>query len=164
MRNASPLKSSYFSTQVPFGAACTIWSGSAAHTAFSCLKSMSRRQGSFKHWRCTQRRGILNRWQAISSRKFKRISRKRCAVQRSKDPPIGCTDDVQTSPQQIPFSPLIPACHWSRARSAPALLRRTGWPPAAPRLRRGLRAAYPPAGMPPAGSPPGKAPDPPPAR
>ena len=50
-------------------------------------------------------------WQAILSRESGRISRKNCAVQRSKGPPIGLVDMFQTSPK-------APVCRDRRPRAA----------------------------------------------
>ena len=50
-------------------------------------------------------------WQAIFSRESGRISRKNCAVQRSKGPPIGPVDMFQTGPK-------APVCRDRRPRAA----------------------------------------------
>ena len=50
-------------------------------------------------------------WQAFFSRESGRISRKNCAVQRSKGPPIGLVDMFQTSPK-------APVCRDRRPRAA----------------------------------------------
>ena len=50
-------------------------------------------------------------WQAIFSRESGRISKKNCAVQRSKGPPIGLVDMFQTGPK-------APVCRDRRPRAA----------------------------------------------
>lgn len=59
----------------------------------------SRLQGLFENGRCAQRRGILGRWQVIFSQESSWISRKNCAVQRTKGPSFGHVDIFKTGPR-----------------------------------------------------------------
>ena len=63
------------------------------------MSTASQTKGLFENWRCVQQRGILGLWQAIFSQESWRISRKNCAVQGTKAPPVGHVDMFQTSPK-----------------------------------------------------------------